>query len=184
MKNFRFLLVLLMIFVVLVVLLVVQNKQQDAAVLSTPTPGGFSSPIFADVTLNTIAAIRLRSPETGKTFLLSRATDGSWTAPLNPGKLDPNGANNIAKTMVLLPYNQTLTLPAKADKTVYGFTPSGVLSIEVILTNGVSHAVEIGYRTPTSEFYYALVDDRPDLYLVERAPIDYLIFCIKSPPVS
>ena len=33
----------------------------------------------------------------------------------------------------------------------------------------------VGYRTPTEDTYYAVVDDRPGLLLLERRAIDFLI---------
>ncbi len=208
MKNLRTLLIFAMIFVVLALLLFLQSKQAPSLIVATPTPildqvstayhsTQVPSPLVAvptpgqnvgqllpDVTLDDIQAVQLNSPETGKSFTISRAADGSWTAPNNPGKLSQIASNDIARTMVLLPFSQTLTLKSGDDKSTYGFTPKGVLEIDVILTNGVSHAVEIGYRTPTQDGYYALVDDRPDLYLMERPAIDYLISTLKSPPVA
>jgi hypothetical protein len=86
--------------------------------------------------------------------------------------------------MVLLPFNHTLTLAPGEDKSTYGFTPEGILSIEIVLNSGVSHAVAVGFRTPTQDSYYALIDTRPQLYLLERAPVDYIISRLKSPPVS
>ncbi|HVU10055.1 MAG TPA: hypothetical protein VHD90_02205 [Phototrophicaceae bacterium] len=184
MKNIRTLLIFAMIFVVLALLLYVQSKQAPSVIVATPTVGQSVAQLFPDLTLDEIQAVQLNSPETGKTFTISRAADGSWTAPINPGKLSQIASNDIAKTMVLLPFSQTMMLKPGDDKSSYGFTPKGVLQIEIILTNGVSHAVEIGYRTPTQDGYYALVDDLPNLYLMERPAIDYLISTLRSPPVA
>ncbi len=183
MKNNRLLIVLLMVFVALAALLAIDDARQTAAV-TTPTPGVNAVYVFPDLTLDQIQAIRLRSPETGETFLLNRDADGSWTAPESTGTLDLTEANNIARTMILLPYGETLPLNPGDDKSIYGFTPEGVLSIEIALTDGLSHVVAVGFRTPTSVSYYALVDDRPELYLLERPAVDFLISRLKSPPVS
>jgi len=182
MKSNRSLIIFLMVFVVVAVLVAIQNMQPRVVAGPTPTPPDPQT--FTDFTLNDIQAIRLRSPESNLTFDLARDANGLWTAPNATGTLNTTEANNIAKTMVLLPYSQTLTLKAGDDKKTYGFTPEGILVIEIVLQTGVTHAVEVGYRTPTQENYYALVDDRPDLYLLDRAPIDYLISRLKTPPVS
>lgn len=181
MKINRVLIVLVMVFVVLVALVAIQSTQHPVTA-SGPTPTPIDAPLFTDFTLDNIVGIRLRSPETGATFVLARASDGSWTAPENRGTLNPTEADNLARTMVLLPFSSTVAF--SEDKTTYGFTPQGILAIEIVLTNGTTHAVEVGYRTPTGNSYYALVDTRSNLYLLDRAPVDYIISRLKSPPVS
>jgi len=116
--------------------------------------------------------------------LLARDSNGVWSAPESTGTLNPTEANNIARTMVLLPFNHTITLKEGEDKSTYGFTPEGILSIEIVLSNGVTHAVAVGFRTTTQDSYYALVDTRSELYLLDRAPVDFIISRLKSPPVS
>jgi hypothetical protein len=171
------------LFIALAIVLAYQNSRPTVQP-SAPTPGISSARVFPDLTLDGIRGIRLRSPETGAMFALSRGTDGVWTAPGSAGTLDLVGADGIARTMVLLPYNASLPVPDGADMAAYGFTPEGVLSIEILLTDGGAHAVAVGYRTPTEDTYYALVDDRPDLYLVERAAVDFLILALREPPVA
>jgi hypothetical protein len=183
MKNNRTLLILLAVFIALAIVLAYQMSRPMLPA-TAPTPGVSGARVFPDLTLQGIQGIRLRSPETGATFALSRGADGAWTAPGSVGMLDPRGADGIARTMVLLPYNATLTPPPDIDMATYGFTPEGVLSIEILLTDGGAHAVAVGYRTPTEDTYYALVDDRPDVYLLERAAVDFLILALREPPVA
>jgi len=180
MKNSRSsLIIFLIVFVVLALLVALQNMHY------TPPPEATTYPsVFSDVNLDNLQAIRLRSPETGQSFVLSRAEDGTWTAPDSAGTLNATEADNIARTMVLMPFERILPLNPSDDLTTYGFTPEGILAIEILLTNGDSHAVAVGYRTPTENSYYALVDDRPSLYLLERGAIDFLISRLKSPPVA
>jgi hypothetical protein len=180
MKDSRLLLVLVVIFVVLAAVVALQNRLPTTSPAATST---CPNCVFEGLQLDAIQAIRLRSPETGQTFSLARAADGSWTAPDSSSTLDATKAELIARTMLLLPFSRTLALGENDDKTAYGFTPEGILAIEII-ESGSSHAVAVGYRTPTEENYYALVDDRPDLYLLERAPIDYLIAQLMNPPVA
>jgi hypothetical protein len=179
MKNSRLLILFLMVFVILAALLAFQSFQRTANPPATAIPR-----LFTGVTVDAIQAIRLRAPETGESLVISRADDGSWTAPELSGTLDAAEAENIARTMVLLPYHRTLPLNPDADLTAYGFTPQGILGIEIVLSNGNTHAVAVGFRTPTENAYYALVDDRPDLYLIDRFPIDFLISRLKNPPTA
>ncbi len=98
--------------------------------------------------------------------------------------VDSAAADNIAWTMQQLPYSRTLPLNDGDSLQIYGFTPEGVLSIEFVMSDGTSHAVAVGYRTPMEDGYYGLIDDRADLYLLGRPAIDYLISRLKNPPIA
>ncbi len=182
MKNTRSVILLLIAFVALATLMMIQNDQRAAA--PTPTSPLMGNAVFTDFTPDDIQAVRLRSPDDGSSFVISRAEDGSWAAPESSGTLNSAEAENIARTMVLLPFSSTLPAPAGADLAGFGFTPEGILSLEVLLTSGNSHIVAVGYRTPTEDNYYALVDERAELYLLARPAVDYLISRLKSPPVA
>ncbi len=184
MKNSRVLIILAMVFVLLAALVAIQSNQRPGTSAGGSTAVPTDPPVFTDFLPENIEAIQLRSPETGKEFSLERDTSGAWAAPTTSGTLNTTEAEDIAKTMVLMPFNHTVALQPNADKTIYGFTPEGILSIEIVLTNGVTHAIAVGYRTPTGDGYYALIDDRSDLYLLDRPPVDYIISRLKSPPVS
>ena len=183
MRNNRALIVLVLVFVLLVALITIQGMQRPA-LIDGSTPAPTEPTVFTDFLPNNIVAIRLRSQETGKEFSLVRDTNGAWTAPEISGTLNTTEAEDIARTMVLMPFNHTITIEPNADKTPYGFTPEGILSIEIILANGMTHAIAVGFRTPTGDSYYALIDNRSDLYLLDRPPVDYIISRLKSPPVS
>lgn len=179
MKPNRTLILLLMVFVALAAVVAYQNAQRQAE-LSRPIP--LTNAVFSTFVADDIQAIRLRSPESGESFSMVRANDGTWTS--DSGTLVQDEANGIARTMVAMTYDSTFTLPEGQNLTTYGFTPEGVLAVEIVLSNGESHAVAVGYRTPTEENYYAVVDDRTELYLILRAPVDYLISRLKSPPTA
>ena len=183
MKTNRTPLILVAVFVGLAALLMVQNSASNRP---EPTSTLLGNAIFRDFAPDDIQAIRLRSPESGETLILSRSTDAAqpWTAPETAGTLDQNEANVIARTMVLLPYSSTVGITDETDLTQYGFTPEGILSLEIVLTNGLTHGVAIGFRTPSENDYYALVDDRDELYFVVRPAVDYLISRLKSPPIA
>lgn len=181
MKNSRLLIVLLIVFVALATLVAIQNSQPSSSPI---TAAGCSNCVYTDFKIDDIRAIRLRSPETGQTFVLARADDGSWTAPGSSGTLDAAEANLIARTIVVLPFNRTLPLNPGDDLTAYGFTPEGVLAVEIVLASGDSHAIAVGYPTPTGEDYYGIVDERRSLYLLQRGAPDYLIAKLKTPPVA
>ncbi len=169
-------------FVGLAALLAIQRSQPDAVEPTTTDVLYFH--VFSNMAATDIQAIRLRSPETGDSFILTRAADGSWTTQDGSGTVDSTAAESLVKTMEQLPYSRTLPLNDGDSLQIYGFTPEGILSIEFVLSDGTSHAIAVGYRTPTDDGYYALIDDRTDLYLLSRPAVDYLISLLKNPPIA
>lgn len=136
------------------------------------------------VTIDDLAAIRLRDPETTQTFAISRDSSGSWSAPDSNGTLNTVMAENIAKTVVLLPYERTIEVTADTVLSDFGFIPDGIFSIEILLRDNQTHAVVIGGFTPSLESYYGLVDGKEEIYIFERRAIDFLLIQLKTPPLS
>lgn len=137
--------------------------------------------IFPEMTVLDIQAIRLQTPDGSREFTLNREVDGTWTAPGQEGALNAEAATAIARTIVLLPYQRTV--PEVDNLSLYGFNPYGTLLIQVLLADGAQHGVAVGGLTPTGSSYYTLVDERLEVYLVERGPVDFLMNYLLSPPV-
>lgn len=193
--NRRMLFVLLLLFVVLAVIAVLQTRPPQIqswsdleALRATVTAQGTPvySRVFPDMAVLDIQAVRLRDPNSEVEFLISRGEDGQWTAPNAAAdeRLDTDTASNIARTVVLLYYERTLPLNDSIELETYGFNPNGNLFIEVLLNNGEGHAIAIGTLSGSRTVYYALADERQELYLLERAPIDYLITQLANPPLT
>ena len=115
-------------------------------------------------------------------FLLNRTANGTWTAPEASGTLNTPVADLIARTMILLPY--TGTTQAETDMSVYGFVPTAGLTVEFVLTDGTTHGIVVGFRNPTETGYYAAVDNRAEIYILERAAVDFLISVLRNPPIA
>jgi hypothetical protein len=169
----RTLVILAAIFAVLVVVTVVQVGGQT----NIPAPQSMDLPfarVFPTLTDLALQAIRLETPQ-GQALTLARDSSGAWMAQ-EGSTLDPTMANNVALTLALLPYQRALPNAATAqDLRAYGFDPSGTLLIQFVTVTGEQHGVIIGGVVPTGEAYYAIVDDLPDLYLLERRAVDYLL---------
>jgi hypothetical protein len=129
-----------------------------------------------------VQAVRLRAPSTNQTLTITRAADGTWITPDHEGVLNQNAAVVIARTFALLPYDRTV--PQLGDLSDYGFQSEGTLSLEAVMISGETHGVLVGARAPSDSVYYALVDDRPEIYLIHRAAIDFLISQLRTPPVA
>jgi hypothetical protein len=174
----RTLLLLAAVFAVLLVISLIQGAEA-----TKPQRLPFER-VYPDLTDSVVQAVRLRDPNTNATFTISRTLDGTWLSTDHEGTLDQVAATNIAKTIALLPYDRTLQIEQDADLRDFGFNPNGRLAVEAVLTSGETHGVLVGTLAPSNAVYYALVDARPEIYLLHRAAIDFLITQLRTPPVA
>lgn len=196
--NRRTLFILLIAFAALVVIALFQTRPSsapsseatlDPSIEPTTNAAQFLSAYSLlgktlGMTIEDISAIRLRDPQSKKTFAISRDNDGNWTAPDQPGKLDETAATNIAKTVVLLPYETTIEVKPDTLLADFGFQPDGIFAIEVILRTNITHAIVIGNLNISGMSYYGLVDDKKVIYVMERRAIDFLLINLKKPPLT
>jgi len=196
--NRRTLFILLIVFAALVIIALFQTRRStapsseatlDSSIQPTTNAAQFLSSYSLlgktlGMTVEDISAIRLRDPDTKKTFTLSRDSNGHWTAPENSGTLDLTAATNIAKTVVLLPYESTIEVKPDTPLADFGFQPDGIFGIEVILRTNITHAILIGNLDTSGASYYGLVDDKKVIYVMERRAIDFLLINLKKPPVT
>ncbi|NDJ60310.1 MAG: hypothetical protein GYB67_04245 [Chloroflexi bacterium] len=178
----RTLLIFALIFVALLTALLVQNRQLEEVPPPTRPVTFFRT--FPDLALVNIQAIRLQDTESDQAFIISRDAEGNWIAPGSEGELDTEAAVSIARTIVLLPYLRTFDLEADADLATYGFQPTPIMLIEVLLVDGSAHVIAVGRRTPAETGFYALIDDRPEMYLLGLEAVTYLIAQLNTPPVA
>jgi len=182
--NRRMLIILGVVFAALALITYLQSRPTP---VETPAADRFVSFIGRDLNMTVldIQAIRLRDPQTEQSFIISRDADGNWTAPGSDGRLDLDAASNIAKTVVLMPYWQTVELSESPDLAQYGFQPNGVLSVEIVLAGDQGgHVIAVGGLSPTGYEYYTVIDEQPRLYLMERGAVDYLMGQITQPPLT
>jgi hypothetical protein len=183
--NRRILLILGVVFIALVIITFAQ--QQAATVIPIPTDARYTSFIGLDLNMTVldIQAIRLRDPQSDTSFVISRDASGNWTAPDSEGSLDTTTASNIAKTVVAMPYKQAVNLETNPDLAQYGFQPNGSLLVDVVLKNSSDgHVIAVGGLSPTGLEYYVLVDDKPQVFLIERGAVDYLKSQLTKPPLT
>ncbi len=175
-SGFRTFIILAMLFVGLALVITLQNQNQPSIILPTSEATFFR--VFPELAVLDMDAIRLRAPETGAEWIIARGEDGEWIAPDEAP--DPDGiiARSVARTIALLPY--TRVVPFAGERAAYGFTPEGILSIEVLMNDGSGHIVAVGIRTTAATDYFAFIDERTELYLIDRAPIDFLIAILRE----
>lgn len=194
MMSRRSIMVLLVIFILMAIAVLIQNSQttetvpQVIAVTSTPEitaiPTGMLLRVFPELAVLDIQAIRLEAPASGHTFTISRSVDGAWTTPDERTSLQDGDASAIARTLVLLPYARSINITLDTDFAAYGFEDGPRLLFQIIMRDGSGHAVAVGALAPDNATYFALVDERDELYLIERGPVDYLNGYVQSAPSS
>ncbi len=140
--------------------------------------------IFPDLSAIEVQAINLYDPNASTVMTLSLGTDGRWMEEGTGTVVDPQAVNRLAQTIVMLAYTQVTPLEADDDLAAYGFAPSGRLYVEFIELDGTNHAVAFGDLLPErDDGYYALVDDRQELYVIPRGAADFLISQLPTSPV-
>ncbi len=180
MKNQRGLLILLAVFVALVaafgILSSLPNTSDEIIITLTR--------VFPDLTDLDLAAIRLQNPITGAELTLARTDNGVWVAPDLPQPINAQSAINVARTIVLLAYQRALPVPPDSDLSDYGFNPDGVLNIQFVTTSDETHFIAVGSLNTLRAEYYAIADDRPDIFLLDRPAVDYLLLTAQQPPTN
>lgn len=194
MRNRFALLVLLVVFVGLAALTAL-TSQQPVEQNPTPAPAeaeataeatfvsGSLLRIFPDLRVLDIQAIRLEDLNTDRELTLARAADGTWTAPDLEGTLDETAASNIARTLVLLPYGRSINILPETEFETYGLAPIPRLMFQILEADGDSHVIAIGGLLDSGAAYYALVDERDEIFQIERGPVDFLKNQIGTPPI-
>jgi hypothetical protein len=187
--NRRLIGILLLIFGVLVVIRLLQLNPAPAPALTQqpaqPTAGSYAF-LGLRISLQTtdIQAVRLREPASNKSFIINRSLDGTWTAPETQGRLDQSAASNIAKTVTLMPYSRTIPQAQQSKLSEYGFGDKGTLSVEVVSKDGKGHAFAVGNLLTSGLEYYVLVDNLPEVFIVDRRAVDYLLVQLRNPPLT
>jgi hypothetical protein len=185
MTNRRIVWILLVVFVLLVAATMLQKREsQPEPTEPTPVPTASFTRLFPDMAVLDIQAIRLMNPNTGVTFDISREADGTWIALDGDGVLDQSAARSVAEAIVLMPYGRSLPLTDETNLQDFGFDPKGLLFVVVLLADGRQHAMAVGGLTPSKEEHYVVADEREEIFLVPRGPIDLLIKTFVSPPLT
>jgi hypothetical protein len=193
MKNRLALVILLGLFITLAVLVALTGQPTSDPSAITATPAGPTPTpefqkgsllrIFPDLRVLDIQAIRLEDLSTGSQLTLLRDEQGNWTAPDLNDPLDETAASNIARTLVLLPYGRSINILPETDFKDYGLAPTPHLLFQILKVDGESHVIAVGSLTETEAAYYTLVDERDEIFQVERGAADFLKNQIGTPPI-
>jgi hypothetical protein len=184
-----FLLILLTVFIVLAAIVWLQGPQRQPAVsqrISATNESIFSQfpRVYPNLTEAELQAIQIEVPSTGQSFTIARDDQRRWFAPGYEGALDPEAAIVIPRTIQYLIYTSTVPYPENGDLRQYGLAPLPVVLISFITINGQQHVIATGYdAAPGYIDFYALVDNREEIYLLQRSPIDQITSYLENPPI-
>lgn len=184
------LIVLLLIAAGMAALLIMQETEDtspQSISLPTSTPIPDAQLVFPEINASDIQAIRLEDPNTDYTLTIARADEGDWQFLDRDYEPDQTVGDQLALTLANLPYYDTFA--SEGDLTQYGFLPTGSLMfIQFVLFNGTEHFLIIG--NPVSEeadqdpgrtnTFYTIVDERPEIYLVSRPAVAFLIVQLQN----
>ncbi len=178
MNRSRSLILLIGVFAALIVIsLLVQIAPPAAPQIST-TP--FYQRVYPDLEPESITAVSVTDSQGEGIVLRYDAANEHWVFEATGAIFSTEVAENVTSTLSILPYLQTLPAPTEAELRTYGLTQDRALLIAAVTDEGQTHAVLVGLLTPASTSYYVLVDQRPEVYLVERAAIDYIAAVTRS----
>lgn len=177
-QQYAGILALLGVFVVLSGLALWQGRVLSTP-QPTPTPGADprdTQTVFAGWTSGQIIALRLDDPRNALDLSLTRNDEGVWEFVNLPAEVDQTIANQIAKTVTYMPYTDIFGNVSEDAYTEFGLDESGVwLLVQVILADDSQHALAVGRRAAVAGGgYYALVDELPNVYVLNRGAVDYL----------
>ncbi|MCU0511758.1 MAG: hypothetical protein MUE40_04215 [Anaerolineae bacterium] len=143
--------------------------------------------IFTGFAPAQMQAFSILDPDTGATLSLLRDGD-LWTALEFDRPADPAAAEALAFTMAVLPALETLAEVPPADYAGYGLTEADAfLLLSVLLRDNTRHVALIGDVTPDGLGHYALVDDRPQVVVVDARPIAFIVSYLRQvylPPTA
>ncbi|MFZ4826369.1 MAG: DUF4340 domain-containing protein [Phototrophicaceae bacterium] len=167
---------LLVIFGALVGLASWQARSTAMPITPVATPLVYTL-VFEEMPLRSILGIRLTSPSLNASLTLLRDSTGEWQIPAEFSAIDAETATLIARTFTLLTYFDSFSFDDGQDLSQYGFIGGQplTLSAEIILTDGTTHAIQVGDLSGTGSAYYALADGHPRLYLIEPQAIEFLV---------
>jgi hypothetical protein len=133
--------------------------------------------LFRDWNDDNVIAVRLDDPLNDIDMVINRISDTEWqlqgeaVEQINQETLDL-----IVKTVAYIPFTDILRDIPDTNLSNFALTEDLIwLQIQVILDNNDTHVIALGARVPMVDGgYYALVDDRQEVFVLNRGAVDYL----------
>jgi len=172
-------LTLLFVLVFAALALLVFWPSAGEALPATPPPGAVAVEYVYDWPPEDVLGLVL--DVRGLPALELRQQVGTWFSPSAQVLVDQTAAEGLVRTLAELPSLGKLEDVTPERYAEFGLSRQDLqMLIQIVRLDGTPHALVIGNRTTDDRAYYALVDDRPEVYLVLRGAVEYLAFAAKE----
>lgn len=175
----RGIIILLVVFLALAGLLYLQDSGvigEDEPPTSTPA----LSRVFPQLAVSDIIALQLQAGES-LTLTIARDNQGNWVAPELDAPLNQTLVQQLAASFALMPFSRTIEETDNLEQ--FGFRQPPAFMISA-LTLDAQYGIIIGDFLQNGTEYYALVDERPGVYIVQRGAIDFIAGFLTDPPLA
>ncbi|QPC80701.1 hypothetical protein G4Y79_13365 [Phototrophicus methaneseepsis] len=181
MKQQRMLIILVVVFGMILLVGALQNT-----ILSQPiaTPTADASvqitPVFEGWGVDNVYAIQIYDPVAQLGLTITRTNDDLWQLVEFGGLLTQEEGNLAAASVALFPVVRILEEIGTDRYDEFGLTQDDLtMLVSVILKDGNEHSVAVGDLTANGDSFYALVDDRPNLYIVNEGPVSFFTVLLR-----
>jgi hypothetical protein len=133
--------------------------------------------LFREWNEDNVVAVRLDDPINDIDMVINRVNTTQWQLQGEAvEQINQETLNLIVKTVAYIPFTDILTDIPDTNLSNFALTEDLIwLQIQVILDNNDTHVIALGARVPTVDGgYYALVDERSEVFVLNRGAIDYL----------
>ncbi|MFN8375001.1 MAG: DUF4340 domain-containing protein [Anaerolineae bacterium] len=174
---------LLVLSLVVIIAISIFSNQPPAAATPTPTVAGTSTgPVFASIDTSTVNRFEVRDLNSGQGTVMTRDAALVWsvTEAITPGTtaVDQARINTQLGNFTTLNATDRFTATNLAD---FGLdAPDYTISITRL--DGTINTVRVGNTNPGASRYYVMVDNQPDVILVQQASIAGMTSMITNPP--
>jgi len=146
---------------------------------SQSTPKAAESYVF-ELDTNKVTGLRIVGPD-GRVFSATRSADATWklVEPANPNPVDSSKVeSNLGQLLKLQTLSQLEAPPALE---AVGLVSPDYL-VEIQMSDGSKHRLEVGNQTPTTSGYYVRVDNT-ELLVANKYTLDSILAMVKTLPL-
>lgn len=123
---------------------------------------------------NNVFAIQIYDPVAQVGLTITRNNEDLWQLVEFSGLLTQEEGDLAAASMAYFPQVRTLEEIEPDNYADFGLTQDDLtMLVSVILKDGSEHSVAVGDLTAAGDSFYALVDERPNLYIIEAGPVAF-----------
>jgi hypothetical protein len=175
------LLVLAGVFAVMLFLAIEQARPRAVTTPARPTltpDARTANRVFEGWKTSDIVALRLDDTKTTIDLTLTFTSKGWELEGVEEG-VDQDIAAQIVATFALMPYVERL--PADQDLTRFSLTEEGIwMQAQAILADGSQHVIAVGGRSSVPAGWYALVDESPEVFILNKGAVDFLAIYLQE----